>query len=99
MANQDGKLISEAIVAAAFLYVMSQPDLFESTTEAKVWSQRLKDAILQLKNVNKGNATAGIDVEQVEHIMASLAGMTTDQWPDTVYAPKNLEETYPEPIE
>ena len=99
LTNQDGKLGSESTIVAAFLYVMSQPNLFESTTKAKVWSQRLKDAILQLKKMNTGKATTAIDVEQVEHIMASLAGMTAVQWPDTVYALRDLEETYPEPIE
>lgn len=72
---------------SAFLYVMSQPNLFESTTEAKDWSQRLKDVILQLKKVNTGNATAkytGINVERVEQIMAALVGMTADHWPDPV---------------
>ncbi len=92
LANQDGKLVSESTIVAAFLYVMSQPNLFESTTEAKDWSQRLKDAILQLKKVNTSKAITGIDVEQVEHIMALLAGMTADHWPDQVYALRDLEE-------
>ena len=86
LTNQDSKLVSESMIVAAFLYVMSQPNLFESTTEAKGWSQRLKDAILQLKNVNTGNATAkytGVDVDRVERIIAALAGMTADHWPVT----------------
>ena len=99
LASQEDTLDSEAIIVAAFLYVMSQPDLFGSTTEATGWSQHLKDAILQLKKVNTSKATTGIDVEQVEHIMASLAGMTADHWPDRVYALRSLEEIYPEPIE
>ncbi len=99
LTSQEDMLVSEAIIVAAFLYVMSQPDLFKSTTEAKGWSQSLKDAILQLKKVNTSKATTGIDIEQVEHIMASLAGMTVDHWPDSVYALRDLEEIYPEPIE
>ncbi|MEI6267511.1 MAG: VIT and VWA domain-containing protein [Methylococcaceae bacterium] len=99
LANQDNKLVSESTIVAAFLYVMSQPNLFDSTTEAKGWSQHLKDAILQLQKVNTGKATTGIDVEQVERIMASLAGMTADHWPDQVYALRDLEEIYPVSIE
>ena len=99
LANQGSKLVLESTVVAAFLYVMSQPNLFELPTKSKGWSQHLKDAILQLKTVNTGKATTGINVEQVQQIMASLAGMTANHWPDTVYALMSLEEIYPEPIE
>ena len=39
LAKQGGTLVSEAIVVTAFLYVMSQPDLFESSVKSKGFAQ------------------------------------------------------------
>ncbi len=51
MLNVKGTLVSEAIVVAAFLYVMSQPDLFELSVKSKGFTQRVMSVISQLKQV------------------------------------------------
>ncbi|MEY3759318.1 MAG: hypothetical protein RIR39_809, partial [Pseudomonadota bacterium] len=100
LANQDGTRISESKVVAAFLYMMSQPDLFESPVELKPLAQRLKGAVLLLKRTGKAShQSTAINIDWVEQIMVSLEGMTADHWPDQVYDVMDVEKISLEPIE
>ena len=88
LANQEGTLVSEAIVVAAFLYVMSQPDLFELSVKSKGFAQRVMSVISQLKQVATDKSDldfTGLDVELVDKILATLKEMTAEHWPDQVY--------------
>ena len=88
LANQEGTLVSEAIVVSAFLYVMSQPDLFELSVKSKGFAQRVMSVISQLKQVATDKSDldfTGLDVELVDKILATLKEMTAEHWPDQVY--------------
>ena len=98
LAKQEGVLVSEAIVVAAFLYVMSQPDLFESSIKSKGFAQRVMSVISQLKQVANDKSDldyTGLDVELVDKMLTALKEMTAEHWPDQVWALVDAEAVHP----
>jgi Ca-activated chloride channel family protein len=88
LAKQEGVLVSEAILVAAFLFVMSQSDLFESSIKSKGFAQRVMSVISQLKQVANDKSDldyTGLDVELVDKMLTALKEMTAEHWPDQVY--------------
>jgi Ca-activated chloride channel family protein len=88
LAKQEGVLVSEAIVVAAFLYVMSQPDLFESSVKSKGFAQvviNVNKLLKQLAIKRTKLELTGLDVELVDIMLTALKEMTAEHWPDQVY--------------
>jgi Ca-activated chloride channel family protein len=89
VANSGTPAISEEVVVASFLYVMSQRDIYESLLKPlgtvqgfNVIAQRLK-AMFTAKTVHDH---PDIDVQLVQCMLTTLADMKADAWPDEVDA-------------
>jgi Ca-activated chloride channel family protein len=86
---EDGRPIAEATVVVAFLYVISQLDIHQSQDKSQALIQGLKATILQMTNLLVGTTKVGtpdVDFDLAEKIIVALEGMTTDQWPEQVFA-------------
>ncbi len=87
--NEDGRPIAEATVVEAFLYVISKLDIRQSQDKSQGLIQGLKATVLQMKNRLMGSTKVGtsdVDFDLAEKIVVALEGMTTDQWPEQVFA-------------
>ena len=81
--------LAEEAVIASFLYILSQPDLFEPLTALRKTGAGLKAiAARQRSPVGSGVSTQapGIDIALTERLIAALDGITAETWPDAVYA-------------
>ncbi len=87
--NEDGRPIAEATVVEAFLYVISKLDIRQSQDKSQGLIKGLKATVLQMKNRLMGTTkvrTSDVDFDLAEKIVVALEGMTTDQWPEQVFA-------------
>jgi Ca-activated chloride channel family protein len=87
--NEDGRPIAEATVVEAFLYVISNLDIRQYQDKSQGLIQGLKATVLQMKNRLMGSTKVGtpdVDFDLAEKIIVALEGMTTDQWPEQVFA-------------
>ncbi len=89
VANYGGQTISEGVVVASFLYVMTQRDTYESLMKpigtmenVKIIARRLKDMFTAKPVVDHPE----IDATLVGFMLAALADMKADAWPDQVDA-------------
>ena len=81
--------LAEEAVIASFLYILSQPDLFEPLTPSRKARVGLKAIAARLRSlVGSGADTQapGIDIVVTERLIAALDGITAETWPDAVYA-------------
>jgi Ca-activated chloride channel homolog len=81
--------LAEEAVIASFLYILSQPDLFEPLTPLRKVRAGLKAIAARLRSlVGSGVSTQapGIDIVLTERLIAALDGITAETWPDAVYA-------------
>jgi hypothetical protein len=73
----------------AFLYVISKLDIRQSQDKSQGLIKDLKATVLQMKNRLMGTTkvrTSDVDFDLAEKIVVAIEGMTTDQWPEQVFA-------------
>jgi Ca-activated chloride channel family protein len=81
--------LAEEAVIASFLYILSQPDLFEPPTPSRKAGAALEAIAARLRSLVGGGVSAqapGIDIAPTERLIAALGGITAETWPDAVYA-------------
>jgi Ca-activated chloride channel homolog len=86
---RDGVGIPEQEVVAAFMHVMSQPEIRESLLKSHGLRESLMLASTRIKTLLKGKAKADHfagDDRLVTDLAGALRDMTADAWPEQVFA-------------
>ncbi|MFC7459172.1 VIT domain-containing protein [Hydrogenophaga defluvii] len=87
MASHQGTLYPEPKVVAAFLYLMSRRDTYESLAKSGGVLGAFKSTVQRLRGMfvrDPAASAANIDVVLVEAMVAVLDEMTASAWPDRV---------------
>jgi len=89
MASHKGTPIPERTVVEAFTCLMSQQDIYDVLAKPLGLLHSFRDMAKRLKDLISGKDKADntpVDLRLVEEMLLALDGMTTEAWPDAVFA-------------
>lgn len=88
MARRQGTAYTESTVVAAFLYLMSRQDTYESLAKPEGFFGAVKSTVVRLRGMfttDPGAMRANMDATLVEAMASTFDGMTASGWPDQVF--------------